>query len=213
MQYILRRLPEADVPWDSGRRIIEAPHRRFVEMIVGSFTPLSAIRPFTIESESEDDKVDPDLMLGDDGSIIYRKSQHRFSHRYWGTAVHVDYYYNLSQTQKPERVIETFYKGADEQITVEQQLNGSVSKRHRLDPRDSLELSNHSPDGFAWGYNGSGPAQTALGLLFDVTKNVDVSLEYYQVFKWEKIASIPQDGTWVLSETEIRNWLTEKVKK
>lgn len=34
-----------------------------------------------------------------------------------------------------------------------------------LDPR--LDLANHSPTGFGWGYNGSGPAQTALAILAD----------------------------------------------
>jgi len=32
-----------------------------------------------------------------------------------------------------------------------------------LDPR--ADLVNHSPDGFAWGYPGSGPAQLALAIL------------------------------------------------
>ena len=34
-----------------------------------------------------------------------------------------------------------------------------------LDPR--LDLANHSPTGFEWGYGGSGPAQLALALLAD----------------------------------------------
>ena len=35
-----------------------------------------------------------------------------------------------------------------------------------LDPR--LDLVNHSPTGFAWSYDGSGPSQPALALLADV---------------------------------------------
>jgi hypothetical protein len=34
-----------------------------------------------------------------------------------------------------------------------------------LDPAASRKVYNHSPDGFAWGYNGSGPAQLALAIL------------------------------------------------
>ncbi len=34
-----------------------------------------------------------------------------------------------------------------------------------LDPR--LDIRNHSPDGFAWGYPGSGPARLALAILCD----------------------------------------------
>lgn len=32
-----------------------------------------------------------------------------------------------------------------------------------LSPEQSLRVMRHSPDGFAWGYRGSGPAQLALG--------------------------------------------------
>jgi hypothetical protein len=35
----------------------------------------------------------------------------------------------------------------------------------KLDPKPSQKLRNHSPDGFAWGYPGSGPAQLALAIL------------------------------------------------
>ena len=47
----------------------------------------------------------------------------------------------------------------------------------------SQELVNHSPDGFNWGYGGSGPSQLALGLLLSVTSDTDLSLRYYQEFK------------------------------
>ena len=30
-----------------------------------------------------------------------------------------------------------------------------------------LDLQNHSPDGFEWGYGGSGPSQLALAILAD----------------------------------------------
>ena len=38
-----------------------------------------------------------------------------------------------------------------------------------LHPRKSLAVYNHSPDGFAWGYGGSGPAQLALAILLRAT--------------------------------------------
>lgn len=34
-----------------------------------------------------------------------------------------------------------------------------------IKPARSQRVSNHSPDGFNWGYTGSGPAQTALAIL------------------------------------------------
>jgi hypothetical protein len=45
-------------------------------------------------------------------------------------------------------------------------LRSSRSGRTKpLDPR--YDLRNNSPTGFAWGYNGSGPAQLALAILTD----------------------------------------------
>lgn len=40
-----------------------------------------------------------------------------------------------------------------------------------LEPRH--DLRNHSPDGFEWGYSGSGPAQLALALAADVLGDDD----------------------------------------
>jgi len=58
-----------------------------------------------------------------------------------------------------------------------------------LDPTESQAYRNHSPDGFAWGYGGSGPAQLALAVTLEVTG----SAEGYQQFKWDVIAGLPQD--------------------
>lgn len=69
-----------------------------------------------------------------------------------------------------------------------------------LDPR--LDLRNHSPDGFEWGYNGSGPSQLALALLVDC---VDLwqALACYQEFKARVVCHLPARG-WTLSEDQIR---------
>jgi len=42
---------------------------------------------------------------------------------------------------------------------------GAIRKDTELDPRPSLQLRKHSPDGFEWSYGGSGPAQLALAIL------------------------------------------------
>ena len=39
-----------------------------------------------------------------------------------------------------------------------------------LSPLKSQSIVNHSPDGFNWGYLGSGPAQLALAILLEVFK-------------------------------------------
>lgn len=63
-----------------------------------------------------------------------------------------------------------------------------------LSPKESQEVWNHSPDGFAWGYGGSGPAQLALAILLRVTGNNDVAVELHQQFKNEFVALWPQEG-------------------
>ena len=55
----------------------------------------------------------------------------------------------------------------------------------RLDPRPSQRLMNHSPDGFNWGYGGSGPAQLALAILLAAGLTSRQALTHYQRFKWE----------------------------
>jgi len=57
-----------------------------------------------------------------------------------------------------------------------------------LDPKPSQAIINHSPDGFNWGYGGSGPAQLALAIMLELTGKSDG----YQDFKWDVIAKIPQ---------------------
>lgn len=73
----------------------------------------------------------------------------------------------------------------------------------------------HSPSGFEWGYHGSGPADLARCILIDyfdmheaVEEEPDRSLGVsYQDFKREKIAPLPADTAWVITEHEIEDWL------
>jgi hypothetical protein len=74
-------------------------------------------------------------------------------------------------------------------------------------PGPSQKLINHSPDGFNWGYGGSGPAQLALGLLLDVTHNPSLAMEKYQHFKFEIIAGLNIDEGWTMTSTAIKHWL------
>lgn len=77
-----------------------------------------------------------------------------------------------------------------------------------LDPGPSQKVWNHSPDGFQWGYGGSGPAQLALAILLDVTGDEQLSVRLHQDFKRDKIAQL--DDRFVLTEDEIRDWLAER---
>jgi hypothetical protein len=70
---------------------------------------------------------------------------------------------------------------------------------------ESLKVVNHSPDGFEWGYGGSGPAQLALALLLDVTGNAAVADRLHQAFKWEWVAKWGEE--WSITTEEIKLWL------
>ena len=60
-----------------------------------------------------------------------------------------------------------------------------------LIPDGSLRIRNHSPDGFNWGYGGSGPAQFALALLM-LYVDADTAQLYYQDLKFGWVAGLPQ---------------------
>lgn len=79
-----------------------------------------------------------------------------------------------------------------------------------LSPAKSQKAYNHSPDGFSWGYGGSGPSQLALALLLEVT-NKETALKYYQDFKGEIIATLPQTDFEI--ELDIKEWLKKKKLK
>ena len=72
---------------------------------------------------------------------------------------------------------------------------------HPLNPR--LDLWNHSPTGFEWGYGGSGPAQLALALLADALGDHKAAVECHQDYKRAIVAGLPYRG-WTLTEEEIR---------
>ncbi len=75
-----------------------------------------------------------------------------------------------------------------------------------LSPVYSQAVYNHSPDGFNWGYSGSGPAQLALAILMKYLP-VEYAVNYYQELKFNLIADIPQ------TDFDITINLREQVKK
>jgi hypothetical protein len=68
-----------------------------------------------------------------------------------------------------------------------------------------LDLWNHSPTGFNWGYGGSGPAQLALALLCDVLGDDREAVRLHQAFKWDVVARLGDE--WMLVADEIRDWV------
>ena len=62
-----------------------------------------------------------------------------------------------------------------------------------LSPVRSQQVVNHSPDGFNWGYSGSGPAQLALAILLEAMPQEAAEL-YYHHFNAIVIKALPSDG-------------------
>lgn len=71
-------------------------------------------------------------------------------------------------------------------------------KREPLNPRH--DIRNHSPDGFQWGYGGSGPAQLALAICCDAV-GVARAQRVYQHFKAIVVASLPD--AWDLERRDV----------
>jgi len=89
-------------------------------------------------------------------------------------------------------------------------LTGNMATRecwlngHLLDPAKSQSIVNHSPDGFNWGYAGSGPAQLALAVLLELTDR-EFAERYYMKFKFQFIASLPQIS-FAIPIADIKQW-------
>ncbi|MBA7641250.1 hypothetical protein ES703_48926 [subsurface metagenome] len=77
----------------------------------------------------------------------------------------------------------------------------------RLYPGKSQRVWNHSPNGFNWGYEGSGPAQLALGVLLELLPQ-EKAVDLHQEFKREVIAALVKDDFRV--SMDLRPWLEEK---
>ena len=88
------------------------------------------------------------------------------------------------------------YVGRREGYVAEVTVNG-----HPLHPR--LDLWNHSPTGFEWGYGGSGPAQLALAILADHLNDDDEAVALHQDFKREVVANL-DGGGWTLTSEQIQ---------
>lgn len=102
-------------------------------------------------------------------------------------------------------------------------------RQHRLtvevqeagESRPLVHIPYHSPDGFEWGYGGSGPADLALSMLADYFHEApglihaelagsmgprSAAYALHQAFKSEVIARQTGD-TFRLNETEIARWV------
>ena len=68
-----------------------------------------------------------------------------------------------------------------------------------LKPHRSQQIVNHSPDGFNWGYAGSGSAQLALAILLEIfDPAVGDPLPNYQMFKQDYIVPLKTGDDFLL---------------
>jgi hypothetical protein len=71
-------------------------------------------------------------------------------------------------------------------------------------------ITRHSPDGFEWGYGGSGPADFALNILsVFIGQEAAEKKGLYQDFKWEFVTPLPETGGTMPRETILR-WVETK---
>lgn len=106
----------------------------------------------------------------------------------------------------PSRIYEGCAEGHHWMVTVSEGHLGCKM----LAPRH--DLANHSPDGFAWGYGGSGPAQLSLALLADALGSDARAKRLYMSFKFRHVAQWPQDQDWSISANIVRQ-LAERLER
>jgi len=103
-----------------------------------------------------------------------------------------------------------FAPGCRTRRQVEDLIVGEASSRRvwvngrELLPIRSQKAYNHSPDGFSWGYGGSGPAQLALALMLLFTDR-RTALGVYQAFKTAFVAG--QIGDFEIPIGSVAEWL------
>jgi Family of unknown function (DUF6166) len=119
------------------------------------------------------------------------------------------------QGLKPPKLGERTYRGqrldsGENRVWIE-----TVIDRDRAPERGELalhlEVRNHSPTGFGWGYGGSGPAQLALALLMDALGDANMAREHYQQFKRDHVAR--WDTTWSITAEDIQFYVLSKVTR
>lgn len=74
-----------------------------------------------------------------------------------------------------------------------------------------LSFVNHSPDGFSWGYAGSGPHQLGFAILYHYSgNNRDFASDLYKNFTIDFVANQPINEYLCINYDDITAWLYEK---
>lgn len=86
-----------------------------------------------------------------------------------------------------------------------------LSDHRTIDPQVSLRVRNHSPNGFAWGYQGSGSAQLALALLLDAGLPVQVAADLYQRLKQDLVSQWTVSHPWEIEGHDLQYWIESQL--
>lgn len=76
----------------------------------------------------------------------------------------------------------------------------------------SQDFVYHSPDGFEWGYGGSGPSDLALNLLCEFV-DPPTAFTLHNPFKFEFIAPLDQEEGGRIPTSDIYEWLEEQFEE
>jgi hypothetical protein len=74
-------------------------------------------------------------------------------------------------------------------------------------PEPVSHVVEHSPDGLNWGYNGRGPADTALSVLHHATGNPELADTLHQQLKRDIVATLELNQPFELAGQRVANWL------
>ena len=91
-------------------------------------------------------------------------------------------------------------------------MDGKLAKVILERSMDGVPLANverrvivHSPDGFEWGYGGSGPTDLSLNILLEYTDE-EAAKKLYKTFKNDVICNISHEGA-VIPREFIEHWI------
>lgn len=119
------------------------------------------------------------------------------------------------RTSRAVKQLSLFASLNDKEKTQTGFITGFVATREvfihkkELKPTRSFRIRRHSPDGFAWGYTGSGPAQLALALLLELCDR-EVAKRFYQDFKREVIAGLDKDRDFKIPTGLVQEFISKK---
>ena len=69
----------------------------------------------------------------------------------------------------------------------------------------SLQVVDHSSEGFEWGHSGRGSSQLSAAILYEVTGDADIARQYYQIFLSDYVNG--WGCSFEINEFQVNRWL------